>query len=1061
MSGPFWCRCLAGTHGFGPQASRRIRRQADRPRRTARTRLYLEPLETRVLLSFSLGNAANYGILTSPNIGNNSVQLTSDTFITGNIGIANTGGANQSSPQLQGAGATVHGDVDFAGNINITNTTVTGTTTANVAAVNTAFSTVSTLSANLGTETGTSLTLTGSNQTINVDNTPANGGGTPDASGNLVYTASGGFQPSSGATVTINGSATDYVVINVPSGEPFKLSGEVDLSGGITEDHVLYNVLGIGQIGGAANGETIHGDIVAINRSFNVDNVTIDGRIIGGDSANFQLVSNFKLNAPPSQVTPTITTAPNPAAVTLGTSSVTLKDTADLEGGNSPTGTITFTLYQSSTLEDTETATVNGNGNGTYTTPTGFTLPTNTTVTGTYQWDATYNGNGNNNTVSDTNATNEQVTVTKASPTLSTTPSPTSITLSNATPPVLTDSATLAGGYHETGTITFTLFLGSTLVDTETVTVSGNGTYSTPTGYTLPTTGTVTGTYQWDASYNGDGNNNTVSDTNATNEQVTVTSASPTLSTTPSPTAVTLSSSTPPKLTDSATLSGGYFETGTITFTLHAPTALGGGVVDTETATVSGNGTYSTPTGYTLPTTGTVTGTYRWDASYNGDGNNNTVSDTNATNEQVTVTSASPTLSTTPSPTSITLSNATPLVLTDSATLSGGYFETGTITFTLHAPTALGGGVVDTETATVSGNGTYSTPTGYTLPTTGTVTGTYRWDASYNGDGNNNTVSDTNATNEQVTVTKASPTLSTTPSPTSITLSNATPPVLTDSATLSGGYHETGTITFTLFLGSTLVDTETVTVSGNGTYTTPTGYTLPTTGTVTGTYQWDASYNGDGNNNTVSDTNATNEQVTVTSASPTLSTTPSPTAVTLSSSTPPKLTDSATLSGGYFETGTITFTLHAPTALGGGVVDTETATVSGNGTYSTPTGYTLPTTGTVTGTYQWNASYNGDGNNNTVSDTNATNEQVTVTSASPTLSTTPSPTSITLSNATPLVLTDSATLSGGYFETGTITFTLHAPTPWAAAWWTRRRPRSAATAPTARRPATRCRPRAR
>ena len=59
-----------------------------------------------------------------------------------------------------------------------------------------------------------------------------------------------------------------------------------------------------------------------------------------------------------------------------------------------------------------------------------------------------------------------------------------------------------------------------------------------------------------------------------------------------------------------------------------------------------------------------------------------------------------------------------------------------------------------------------------------------------------------------------------------------------------------------------------MTVSGNGTYTTPTGYTLPTTGTVTGTYQWDASYSGDTNNNAVSDNNAAAEQVTVSPASP-------------------------------------------------------------------------------------------------------------------------------------------------------------------------------------------------
>ena len=52
--------------------------------------------------------------------------------------------------------------------------------------------------------------------------------------------------------------------------------------------------------------------------------------------------------------------------------------------------------------------------------------------------------------------------------------------------------------------------------------------------------------------------------------------------------------------------------------------------------------------------------------------------------------------------------------------------------------------------------------------------------------------------------------------------------------------------------------------------------------------------------------------------------------------------------------------------------------MSGNGTYTTPTGYTLPTSGTVTGTYQWNASYTGDANNNSVSENNDRSERVTV-----------------------------------------------------------------------------------
>ena len=76
----------------------------------------------------------------------------------------------------------------------------------------------------------------------------------------------------------------------------------------------------------------------------------------------------------------------------------------------------------------------------------------------------------------------------------------------------MNDSATLAGGFNETGTLSFDLYGpdGVTVVHTEIVSVSGNGTYNTPTGYTLPTTGTVTGTYQWVVTYSGDANNNGV-----------------------------------------------------------------------------------------------------------------------------------------------------------------------------------------------------------------------------------------------------------------------------------------------------------------------------------------------------------------------------------------------------------------------------------------------------------------------------------------------------------------------------------------------------------------------
>ena len=608
----------------------------------------------------------------------------------------------------------------------------------------------------------------------------------------------------------------------------------------------------------------------------------------------------------------------------------------------------------------------------------------------------------------------EPIVIGRASPIITTTQRPASVTLDSATPPVLTDSANLSSGYFPTGTITFRLYApgGTSVVDTETLKARGNGTYRTPTGYTLPTSGTVTGTYQWVASYSGDGNNKAAS-SNTGAEPVTVAMARPTISTTPNPTDVTLDGGGSPTLSDSATLAGAYNATGSISFRLYAPD--GTTVVDTETVTVRGNGSYSTPTGYTLPTTGTVSGTYQWVASYSGDGNNKPAG-SNKGNEPVTVNPAMPAISTTTNPTQVTVGTSP---FNDSATVSKGYNPTGTITFTLYAPD--GTTVVYTNHVTVNGNGVYTTtsgdnPGGY-VPI---AAGTYQWVASYSGDSNNNAVSGTKG-DEPVIATSQITFLTTSAIPSSVTLDDTGSPTLMDSGTLTGGLSPTGSLSFTLYApgGTTVVDTETVTVSGNGTYTTPTGYTLPATGVVTGTYQWVVSYSGDPNNNPAI-SNKGDEPVAVALASPTISTTSNPTDVTLDGSGSPTLKDSATLAGAYNATGTITFNLYAPD--GTTVVDTEAVTVSGDGEYNTPTGNTLPTSGTVAGAYEWVASYSGDGNNMPVS-TDTGDDPVTVVPAMPTIATVANPGEGFL-GAVPLQ--DSATLSGGYNPTGEITFTLYA-----------------------------------
>ena len=478
--------------------------------------------------------------------------------------------------------------------------------------------------------------------------------------------------------------------------------------------------------------------------------------------------------------------------------------------------------------------TLDSKGNGTSATVNGSSTP-NDNAPGKYCWRAEFTpGKYEKHYLagSHTNSDTECFTIV-ATTWITTTPSPKSVTLGTSAS-TLKDTAVLSGGSAPTGKITFTLVYKGSTVDTETVTVSGNGSYTTPTGYTLPSSGTVTGTYQWNASYSGDGNNNAVSESNAVSEQVAVN---------PAPASVVTTASGPATLpgavtfTDSAVVSGGYHPTGTLTFTLTGPN----GFSYTQKDTVSGNGTYTATDG---PITNPAAGTYTWTATYAGDANNSMATDQGGSAEQTVVSNASPSIVTTPSPKSVTLGTSAS-TLKDTAVLSGGSAPTGKITFTL----VYKGSTVDTETVTVSGNGSYTTPTGYTLPSSGTVTGTYQWNASYSGDGNNNAVSESNAVSEQVTVNPASPAITTTPSETTGSVDD----VLNDTAHLSDGsqFDGSGTITFNLYgpsdpnCSGTPAYTETVSADHNGDYTTS---NTQLAADSPGTWNWTAAFSGDSNN---------------------------------------------------------------------------------------------------------------------------------------------------------------------------------------------------------------------
>ena len=265
---------------------------------------------------------------------------------------------------------------------------------------------------------------------------------------------------------------------------------------------------------------------------------------------------------------------------------------------------------------------------------------------------------------------------------------------------------------------------------------------------------------------------------------------------------------------------------------------------------MSGSGTISGGSAsFFTSWTPTAAGTYYWRGVYAGDGNNNGFTDLGGVTEQIVINSTTPTLLTTPGP-----GGTVPATLQDSATLSNAYNPTGSIVFNLYPPadTSCTGTPAHTETVALSGNSA-STVAGYLA----NIAGVWHWTASYAGDTNNSAAS-SGCTAEPVTVNKASPSIVT-------AATNTTGPSMTvsDSATLSGGYNPTGSITFKLYgpsatpVCTNLVFTSSpVTVNGNGTYG-PVSFSPA----ATGSYYWIASYSGDTNNSAVSgacgDTNET------------------------------------------------------------------------------------------------------------------------------------------------------------------------------------------------------------
>jgi hypothetical protein len=239
-----------------------------------------------------------------------ALHLSSDSPIFGNVAIGST------SQIVQSAGDTIHGNLDFAGSSPAQGTsggvTVTGHTNFNVAAADNAVADAESL---FSTYTATSslaslATALGGGSTLTVS-------GTGNYSAHeFVY-----FASTSLGAITINAPSSDYVIINVGEGSNrsagtgnYAIAG-VTLAGGITSDHVLFDIDTTGNFQAGPNSPIVNADIIDNEGNTNLNSITLNGRLFCTDVAaagNCSVVSNAVLNQPSN-----VSTTPEPASLWL------------------------------------------------------------------------------------------------------------------------------------------------------------------------------------------------------------------------------------------------------------------------------------------------------------------------------------------------------------------------------------------------------------------------------------------------------------------------------------------------------------------------------------------------------------------------------------------------------------------------------------------------------------------------------------------------------------------------------------------------------------------------
>jgi PEP-CTERM motif len=277
--------------------------------------------------NFFLGDTTPYQFAVLGQFSANQTNFNNGT-ITGDIGIG-------SPRQFTISNASVVGNIRFSGASNTSGLTpnptpgslpgpfavsgggtVTGGVVANDPVVTQALNAVNSYSQSVGLEAGTNLLLT-STQTINASS------GILDGAGNYVFDTTS-VSLGNATTLTINGLATDFVVINVTDTNP-AFNGAIVLTGGINQDHILFNMFGgdyTTHTGGptltiSTNGLVTYGIFLDPNGGMQINHSVLDGRFFGGDVVNQQIVSGADINSGGGNGGGGSSSVPEPASLLL------------------------------------------------------------------------------------------------------------------------------------------------------------------------------------------------------------------------------------------------------------------------------------------------------------------------------------------------------------------------------------------------------------------------------------------------------------------------------------------------------------------------------------------------------------------------------------------------------------------------------------------------------------------------------------------------------------------------------------------------------------------------